>query len=308
VVDTHLLPRPVSPQPQTLAVQVALAPAFTPAADLAWQTVTHVELPPTSPRPLRQPLRAQLGPVFLDGLEMPAQIRPLSSLPALLSGYGPADITAADLSLSLAAQPVLSGRSTLVAAEQAPFLLAQEVEVAVENGRFYLTAQYPGQGARCGWLRPVSDVCVLGQVAVSGVPLPEGAVNFNDQIALLDIEVEPTRLPAGGLLDVVLHWQGLVPMAEDYTVFVQVLDAQDRIVGQVDAWPRQGTFPTGQWPAGERVRDPYRIQLDGDLPPGDYRLQVGWYLLANLRRLPVLDADGMPVDDKVVYPGLRVDE
>ena len=50
------------------------------------------------------------------------------------------------------------------------------------------------------------------------------------------------------------------------------------------------------------------MQLDGDLPPGDYRLLVGWYLLADLRRLPVLNEDGAAVDDKFTIPGLFVPE
>ena len=304
VVDYHLLPQPVSPQPRPVAVQVAVAPAFTAAADLDWQTVAELVLPPTPPRPLSQPLRAQLGPVFLDGLEMAGQIRPLTPLPLTVSGYGPGRLTADDLVFTLAEQPFAPAAPETETAETRPFVLAQEIEVGGENGRFSLSAYYPGQAAHCGWLRPASHFCVLGQVEVSGVPLPEGAVNFNDQIALLDIEVTPTTLPPGGLLDVVIHWQSLAPMRQDYTVFVQVLDAQDRIVGQVDAWPRQGTYPTSQWSPGETVRDPYQLWLDGDLPPGAYRVQVGWYLLADLRRLPVLDADGMPVDDKLAYPGL----
>ncbi len=113
-----------------------------------------------------------------------------------------------------------------------------------------------------------------------------------------------TRLQAGGLLPLTLTWQGLAPLAEDYTVFVQVLDANDRIVGQVDAWPVQGTHPTSQWTPGETISDPYTVPLDPDLPPGEYRLIVGWYLLADLRRLPVLDAAGSPVDDRVVVEGL----
>jgi hypothetical protein len=308
VVDHHLLLRPVSPQPRRMAIQVALAPAFTPASDLHWQTLTEIMLPPTPPRQLPQPLRAQLGSVFLEGLEMPGQIRPLTSLSLIVSGYGPGSLTENDLTFGLGDQPVHPGVMDLTAVEKLPFMLARELEVGEENGHFSLTAYYPGQGARCGWLRPVTHFCVLGQVEVSGLPLPEGAVNFNDQIALLDIEVEPSHLSPGGLLDVVLHWQGLAPMSEDYTVFVQVLDAEDRIVGQIDAWPRQGTFPTGQWTPGETVRDPYRVQLEANLPPGNYRLQAGWYLLATLRRLPVLDGDGVPVDDKVVYPGLIVAE
>ena len=63
--------------------------------------------------------------------------------------------------------------------------------------------------------------------------------------------VDAERLEPGGQLPVTLTWQGLAEMDADYTVFVQVLDAADRLVGQVDAWPVQGTFPTSQWTLGE---------------------------------------------------------
>ena len=95
-------------------------------------------------------------------------------------------------------------------------------------------------------------------------------------------------------------------MDQDYTIFLQVLDAQDQIVGQVDAWPLQGTYATSQWAPGEVIEDPHMIRLDSDLPPGPYRLQVGWYLLSTLRRLPVLDDDGLPVDDKITVSDLSV--
>jgi hypothetical protein len=95
-------------------------------------------------------------------------------------------------------------------------------------------------------------------------------------------------------------------MEEDYTVFVQVLDANDRIVGQVDSWPLHGTLPTSQWKLGETIDDPYPVQLTDDLPPGTYRLNIGWYLLETLRRIPVLDHNGLAVDDKAVVPGLTV--
>jgi hypothetical protein len=35
---------------------------------------------------------------------------------------------------------------------------------------------------------------------------------------------------------------------------------------------------------------------------------VGWYLLETMQRLPVLDAAGQPVDDKVLLKGLTVVE
>lgn len=151
----------------------------------------------------------------------------------------------------------------------------------------------------CGWLASPMTGCVLAEIAVSGAALPAGATNFDDKIALVEAAVDAAGLVPGGQLPVTLAWQGLAEMSEDYTVFVQVLDAADRIVGQVDAWPVQGTFPTSQWRPGETVIDPYLVQLSPDLEPGDYRVIVGFYLLATGQRLAVVDAAGNAVDDRV---------
>ena len=136
--------------------------------------------------------------------------------------------------------------------------------------------------------------------------LTPDAVNFADAIALLHLAVDSPHLTPGGGLNVSLTWQALAPMAEDYTVFVQVLDDQDRLVGQVDSWPMQGTYPTSQWPLGAVVEDAYRVQLSAEMPPGNYQLYLGWYLLADLHRLPVLDAAGQPVADKFSLMNLSV--
>ncbi len=174
------------------------------------------------------------------------------------------------------------------------------------NGRYALVARAGGSGALCGWLAPLSTGCNLGEVVVSGAALPEGSTNFDDRVALLDVDLPQMMLEPGGQLPLTLTWQGLAPMTEDYTVFVQVLDSQDRLVGQVDSWPVQGTFPTSSWTAGEAVSDPYVVQLSSDMPPGAYRLHVGLYLLATSRRLPVLDAAGNAVDDRLELGGLVV--
>ncbi len=187
-----------------------------------------------------------------------------------------------------------------------PFVYATEVDTDLPNGRYSLISSDPQATAVCGWLAWPSSGCVLGEVQISGVPLPEGATNYEDKIALLEIEIPDKQLQPGGQLPVNLNWQSLSPMDADYTVFLQVLDAQDQIVGQVDAWPLHGTYATSQWAPGEIIEDPHLIQLDGNLSPGPYRLHVGWYLLSTLRRLPVLDDDGLPVDDKFTVSGLLV--
>jgi hypothetical protein len=50
------------------------------------------------------------------------------------------------------------------------------------------------------------------------------------------------------------------------------------------------------------------VQLNPELPAGAYRLAVGWYLLATLQRLPVLDSAGSMVDDRHIVSGLSVAE
>jgi hypothetical protein len=43
--------------------------------------------------------------------------------------------------------------------------------------------------------------------------------------------------------------------------------------------------------------DPYRFYLKENLPPGNYMVVVGWYLLADMSRLPLLDAEGQARGD-----------
>lgn len=312
VPDYHLLPRPVLSQPTSLELQVALAPPFSRPEALAWQTVTTMTLPATNPDSVEaaRPLRAQIGPVLFDGAAFPTQIRPGTRLPVVLTGYG--EVTA-DLILTLQPNnqiPRMAKRLPIPNYQAASTRLAYllEANADVPNGRYQLVANSPSANALCGWLARPADGCILGEVEVSGVPLPAGATNFADKIALVAVEMPETELRPGDQLEVNLTWQALAPMSENYTVFVQVLDGIDRIVGQVDSWPVQGTYPTSQWQVGEIVNDTYQVQLAADLPPGQYRLQVGWYLLATLQRLPVVDETGAAVDDKLLVPGLVVPE
>ncbi len=309
VPDFHLLPKPVSDQAQELKLQVAVGPAFTPPEELAWQTVKNVTIPAARERELGQPLRAQNGRVMLSGVQFPVEIRPQTPLPLILTGYGN---HVRDLELSLQPIGIELANTTnetppaTAGASQTPFAYATQVDTDVPNGRYYLFSHDPKAPSICGWLAPQTNGCILGEVTISGVALPDGATNYEDKIALLEVDLPQQRLQPGGQLPISLRWQSLSPVDEDYTVFIQVLDDQDKIVGQVDAWPMQGTYPTSQWKPGEIMDDPYLVQLDADLPAGQYRLQIGWYLLSTLRRLPVLDEDGSPLDDKMTIENLVV--
>ena len=293
VSDFHLLPRPISPIAQEINLQVAVAPAFTAAADLAWQTVTTVAIPPTTDVPVAQQHRILLGETAVSGTIAPTQLRPDEPLSVLLRGYGNPNIP-----IAFAGDESEATQLDWQAGN--PFVTLVEMGTdGVENGRYPITIAANAASATCGWMRVKMDSCTIGEVEISGVHLPANAINYDDKIALLAIDL-PDELPsAGGQLPLTLHWQALSPLDEDYTVFIQLLDENDALVGQIDAWPLQGTYPTSQWQVGETVNDPYLMQLNGELGDGEYRLLVGYYLLADLRRLPVLDANGAAVDDKL---------
>lgn len=300
VPDYHALPVPDfacdDPAGCPLEFQVAAAPRFTTPDETAWQTVATIPVRPRS-GPVGDARRAYFTGFALDGVDA-------AHLPLRYSGYGRADALAFLLLPSHAVSSFVfpaagapaphdgAGGSAVFLADAAP-------DSAAPGEPLSLVALPAGeQRAVCGWLAGPTTGCVLAEVT-AGVTVPEGAVNFDGQVALLDVAVDESALVPGGQLPVTLTWQGLADMSEDYTVFVQVLDAADRIVGQVDAWPVQGTFPTSQWRPGATVTDPYLVALSPEMQPGPHRLHVGLYLLATGQRLPVVDAEGNAVDDKV---------
>jgi hypothetical protein len=319
VADFHLLPHPAAGSLHQLNLQVALAPPFSPADALQWQTVTAVPLKPPQQLAGAAPLRVWAGPHYLDSILVPRQVRPGEPFTAHLSGLDESATTFPPQLVFLpASSPPPDARCSVrlnAPGKQVQAVWSTPLVAPDTNASYRLwlvmtecmeTTTAPL--ALCGWLAPQPGICELAAIEVSGVALPAGATNFADKIALLDVEASKTILQPGGLLPVTLTWQGLAPLTADYTVFVQVVDEQDRIVGQVDSWPLQGTYPTSQWRPGVVVRDPYEIRLEPELPPGNYRLLVGWYLLATRQRLPVLDESGTPVEDRVVLPGFVVPE
>ncbi len=117
------------------------------------------------------------------------------------------------------------------------------------------------------------------------------AFTFGDRIRLLGFDLSSTAVRAGEPFALDLYWQALGPVAEDWQVFIHVLDGDGRRVMGHDGPPRGGWWPTSAWEPGQVVHDPHRFTLAADLPPGRYTLAVGLYRLTTLERLP---ADGPP--------------
>ena len=160
---------------------------------------------------------------------------------------------------------------------------------------------------RSHWLAPLSDWCPLRPIQVRSAPLTGGpAINFDNRILFLEYNLDRQQLRPGETLELSLTWQCLQRMDEDYTVFVHILDEQQRIWGQEDIGPVHGTYPTSQWKEGEIIEDIHSVRLSYEAPPGEYQIEVGLYLLSTMARLPVLDEEMKAIDDKVIIEGIVV--
>lgn len=123
---------------------------------------------------------------------------------------------------------------------------------------------------------------------------------FGKQIALVgyDLHSSPS-------LDLVLYWKRLAPVSNDYTVFVHILDANDKIIAQKDQEPANGSNPTSFWDDGEIVVDNYSFNLPTDAR-GAYRIQVGLYRADRGMRLSIMDAKENALGDHVILASFEV--
>jgi len=86
-----------------------------------------------------------------------------------------------------------------------------------------------------------------------------------------------------------LYWQAGGPTPEPATVFVHLLAADGFNRTGQDNPPVWGSYPTTEWQPGERITDKFTLTLPPGTPPGDHRLQVGWYNSKTQARIPRLN-------------------
>jgi len=127
--------------------------------------------------------------------------------------------------------------------------------------------------------------------------------NLADKVAFLGYDLDEATVKPGGTLHLTLYWQSLAKMETSYTVFVHLLDAQNRTWGQRDNLPLKGTYPTTSWLPGEVVSDEYEIVVDAAATAGKYQIEVGMYDLATMLRLPAKDEQGNPLPSDRILLG-----
>ena len=132
----------------------------------------------------------------------------------------------------------------------------------------------------------------------------ENAVHFDlgEYIRLVGYRVERDADDGPVILRVILYWQARTAPAEDYTVFVHLLDAEGQLVGQHDGQPVGGDYPTSFWDEGETVKDEHTVAVPADAQMRELSLRIGMYRSDTGQRLSLTDAQGRTVGDHVLLP------
>jgi hypothetical protein len=146
------------------------------------------------------------------------------------------------------------------------------------------------------------QLLTFGTTAVSPAAAPAGGVQatLGDQIELLGHDLPEATWQPGDIIPLTLFWQRQAPIAQDYNVFVHLLDSSGQLVAQTDSPPVAGSRPTSTWQEGEMVIDRHGLLLPDPLPPGEHELRAGMYLPENGERLQIESPDGQFMGDSIM--------
>ena len=167
----------------------------------------------------------------------------------------------------------------------------------------------------------------LGTLSVTAQPYPINTdyllANFRQRVGLVNASAwykgrhaapwdTPIMARPGDTIDLHFTWQALAKAEESYTVFVHLIDLNNRPIVSLDYTPLGGSAPTylwfSKWLPEQQYIDPYRLTIPADLPPGQYLIEVGFYEMVSRRRLHISDAQGNLAGDRYILGSVMVGE
>ena len=131
-------------------------------------------------------------------------------------------------------------------------------------------------------------------------------VRFGDSIRLRAYAWQSPAGRAGEVLPLTLYWEATAPVDKRYTVFVHILDDQEKIWGQRDSEPGGGAAPTTTWVPGRPVEDRLGLPIQPDTAPGVYQVEVGLYYPPTMERPQVFDSSDRPLGNRVLLAPIEV--
>jgi hypothetical protein len=122
-------------------------------------------------------------------------------------------------------------------------------------------------------------------------------INWDGRFALVGYTVEPLILWQGQAVTVTTYWQALEPpQDEDFVIFLHVMRDWNVYAAQ-DGRPVFHDARTSDWVPGEIYVDERTLRLPGDIEPGAYLLELGWFSVNDLERLNIVAEDGHIIDN-----------
>ena len=118
---------------------------------------------------------------------------------------------------------------------------------------------------------------------------------FDNQAELVGYDLPQKSVKPGEELPLVIYWRARERMAEDFSVYIRLFDAQGNIVAKWNAFPGRGLYPTRLWQPGEIIVDSYRVPVAADARAGVGRVEVGLFHRVPLENLVARDPKGQTV-------------
>ncbi|MCP4357152.1 MAG: hypothetical protein GY796_03925 [Chloroflexi bacterium] len=143
-----------------------------------------------------------------------------------------------------------------------------KIDEAIASGTYTL------QMALADGEQLVGNTADLGPITILPfAPANDTNANWQDKITLHGYDLAQTD----DMLQLTLYWQGQQPLNDSYKVFIHIVNSDSGdIVAQSDTIPRNWSYPTTAWEAGEIVRDVVEIPLAG-VADGAYDIWIGLY-------------------------------
>jgi len=109
-----------------------------------------------------------------------------------------------------------------------------------------------------------------------GVP-PPPEYTFDGKVIFAGATPRNLRMGSDNRVHLTLHWSALQEMAEDYVVYLKLLNSAYHVWGEQDSRPYWDGSPTNTWHQGQVIHDQREIEVLPGTPPGAYWVEVSLY-------------------------------
>lgn len=185
-----------------------------------------------------------------------------------------------------------------------PFGYWNAQEVIEGHYRVFVPADLPGGGYQLGVQLYDEEKLTIGapimldQAMYVNIPdrvLAEPGYDYPFSVRWVHgIELQGYDLTSAG--EVRLIWKTSQQIKQNLRMFVQIVDADDLMLGIWDGVPVDWTRPTTSWIPEEFVTTEHQF----DLPAGVYRVRVGWYDPITGDNVTVNNADFVFLDESLI--------